>query len=134
MPKGCHSLPRRRPHSVVFLVYDGFQLLDLTGPASVFASANYILKRDAYEVSVASPKGGLVGSNSGLAIATGRVGRLPAKEVDTFLVVGADEPVIRVILGEPTLLRWLPRWVRRARRFGSVCSGTFLLAALGLLH
>jgi transcriptional regulator GlxA family with amidase domain len=133
MPKRCYSLPMRRSHSVVFLAYDGFQLLDLTGPASVFAAANYILKRNAYDVSIVSPKGGLVASNSGVALATRTLARLPPGRVDTLLVVGADEPVIRAIIHDPVLLRWLLRWAGRAQRLGSVCSGAFLLAAFGLL-
>jgi transcriptional regulator GlxA family with amidase domain len=123
----------RRSHSVIFLAYHGFQILDLTGPASVFASANYILKRKAYDVSVVSPNGGLVASNSGVAVATVTLARVPAGRIDTFLVVGADQPAIRGIIAEPALRRRLPPWVRRAQRFGSVCSGAFVLAALGLL-
>jgi transcriptional regulator GlxA family with amidase domain len=122
-----------RPHSVVFLAYERFQILDLTGPAAVFASANYILKRKAYDVSVLSPNGGLVASNSGVSFATLALTRTPTSRPDTFLVVGADEPDVRTAMVDPTLRRWLPQWVRRAGRFGSVCSGAFVLAALGLL-
>lgn len=122
-----------RPHAVVFLAYERFQVLDLTGPAAVFASANYILKCEAYAVSVVSPNGGLVASNSGIRFATLALTRMPTSRLDTFLVVGADEPDVRAAMVDPTLRRWLPRWVRRAGRFGSVCSGTFVLAALGLL-
>ncbi|HYJ98527.1 MAG TPA: DJ-1/PfpI family protein [Burkholderiaceae bacterium] len=123
-----------RPHSVVFLAYERFQILDLTGPAAVFASANYILSREAYAVSVVSPNGGLVASNSGVSFATLALTRMPTSRPDTFLVVGADEPNVRAAMVDPTLRHWLPRWVRRAGRFGSVCSGTFVLAALGLLE
>jgi transcriptional regulator GlxA family with amidase domain len=122
------------PRAVVFLVYDGFQILDLTGPAAVFASANYFLGRKAYGVSVVSPGGGLVASNSGLVVATRSLARMPAGRLDTFLVVGADEPQVRAAMAEPAIGRWLPRWTRRASRFGSVCAGTFLLAAAGLLR
>lgn len=123
-----------RPHAVVFLAYERFQILDLTGPAAVFASANYILERKAYDVSVVSPNGGLVASDSGVSFATLALTRMPTSRLDTFLVAGADEPDVRAAMVDPTLRRWLPRWVRRAGRFGSVCSGTFVLAALGLLE
>ena len=93
-----------------------------------------MLRSKAYDVSVVSPDGGLVSSNSGVALATRTLARLPAGRIDTFLVVGADEPVVRTIMREPALRRWVPRWVCRARRFGSVCSGTFVLATLGLLQ
>jgi transcriptional regulator GlxA family with amidase domain len=123
-----------RPRSIVFVAYEGFQLLDLTGPAAVFASANSILDRKAYDVSVVSAKGGLVTSASGVTVATRTLARMPAGRLDTFLVVGADEPQVRAAMAEPAFHRWLPRWTRRAARFGSVCSGTFILAAVGLLQ
>ena len=122
------------PRPIVLLVYEGFQVLDLTGPAAVFASANYFVDRKAYDVSVVSPNGGLVTSNSGVTLTTRTLARMPAGRLDTFLVVGADEPQVRAAMAEPVLHRWLPRWTRRAARFGSVCSGTFVLAAAGLLQ
>jgi putative intracellular protease/amidase len=33
------------PRVIALLAYDGFQILDLTGPAAVFASTNYLLER-----------------------------------------------------------------------------------------
>lgn len=123
-----------RPHSVVFLAYEGFQLLDLAGPAAVFTSANYLLSRKAYDVSVVSPTGGLVTSSSGVTLATRTLTRMPPRRLDTLLVVGADEPQVRAAMAEPAIRRWLPRWTRGAARVGSVCSGTFLLAAAGLLQ
>jgi transcriptional regulator GlxA family with amidase domain len=134
MTKMRNSLPMAAPRSIAFIVYEGFQVLDLTGPAAVFSSANYFLDRKAYDVSAVSPKGGLVSSNSGLALATRTLARLPPRRLDTLLVVGADEPQVRAAMAEPAIRRWLPSWAGRAARFGSVCSGTFVLAALGLLQ
>jgi hypothetical protein len=40
---------------------------------------------------------------------------------------------LQVVMRDPLVRRWLPRCARVAKRFGSVCGGTFVLAALGLL-
>ena len=52
--------------------------------------------------------------------------------MDTLLVVGSDPESVRAIIGDPVLRRWVPRCAATAARFGSVCSGAFVLAALGL--
>lgn len=51
--------------------------------------------------------------------------------VDTFLVAGGEGR--RQLVEDESLLRELARIAPRARRFGSVCGGAFLLAAAGLL-
>jgi transcriptional regulator GlxA family with amidase domain len=40
--------------------FDGVQLLDVTGPASVFGLANTLGPREAYKIVLVSPRGGLV--------------------------------------------------------------------------
>lgn len=126
------------PHTVAFLVYPGFQLLDASGPVSVFTEANHALKkrrRDAfYEIEMVSSRGGLVTSGSGIALQTRALSDMPAAGVDTLLVSGGDAESLRTAIADPAVRRWTPRYAEAAERFGSVCSGTFLLAALGLLN
>ena len=122
------------PHRVALLVYDRFQLLDACGPAAVFASANDALARPVYEVGIVSPAGGPVASSSGVTVETeplaglARTGRL-----GTVLVAGGEAAAIRAAIRAPEVRRLLPRCAARAERFGSVCSGTFVLAELGLV-
>lgn len=119
--------------TIALLAYDGFQLLDVTGPAAVFAAANRALKRRVYDVVVVSPLGGPVGSDSGVAITTRPIARLRASQVDTLLIAGAEEAALRAVISDPAVRRWVPRCAASARRLGSVCSGTFVLAALQLI-
>jgi transcriptional regulator GlxA family with amidase domain len=133
MTKNCYFLPMPKYRTIVLLAYDGFQLLDVTGPAAVFAAANNILKRRAYDVRVVSPVGGTVASDSGVAISTRAIARAPSNRVDTLLIAGADETALRAVIADRAVRRWVPRCAARARRFGSVCSGTFVLAALQLI-
>jgi transcriptional regulator GlxA family with amidase domain len=129
----CYFLPVTKIRNIALVVYDGFQLLDVTGPATVFAGASRMLSRGGYEVAVVSAQGGNVRSDGSVAIATRPFAALRATRVDTLLVAGAEEAALRAAIADPALRKGLPRLAARARRFGSVCSGTFVLAALGLL-
>lgn len=124
-------------HRVVLVVYPGFELLDASGPASVFASANHALaehgERPFYAVEPVSASGGPVASNSGITVQTRPLSSLARGRIGTLLIVGADAEHVGAALGEPRLRRWLPRLARRSTRFGSVCAGTFVLASLGLI-
>jgi transcriptional regulator GlxA family with amidase domain len=119
--------------NVALVAYDGFQLLDVTGPASVFAGASRMLARGGYEVDVLSPDGGMVASDSGVSLETRALAHYRAPSIDTLLVAGAEAPALRRVIALPSVRRVLPRLAARSRRFGSVCSGTFVLAALDLI-
>jgi transcriptional regulator GlxA family with amidase domain len=131
----CEFLPMQR---IAFVVYPGFELLDASGPASVFNGANQLLREDgrpaAYEVEMVSPEGGPVTSSSGIAVETRGLRSLSGNPPDTLLVAGAEKAPLLRAMADTRLLDELPRLVGRARRFGSVCTGAFVLAACGLLH
>lgn len=124
-------------HRVVFILYPGFELLDLSGPASVFNGANRALTQRGqgafYEVMTASASGGLVASSSGLAIATQPLAELQSATAGTLLIVGAEREQLLPAIADSTLRAMLPALVAQSERFGSVCTGGFVLAALGLL-
>ncbi|MDI2124525.1 GlxA family transcriptional regulator [Yinghuangia seranimata] len=112
--------------TVVFVVFPGFQALDLTGPHEVFAQAG------GYRCVVAAHTAGPVPSSSGLPVHAGAaLADLAAERIDTLVVVGGS--------GVDQACRDLPtvEWVRdaapRARRVASVCSGVLLLAAAGVV-
>ena len=58
---------------------------------------------------------------------------LASKQVDTLLIAGAQREHLLRAVADPGLRTWLPRLAAKAPRFGSVCSGAFILAGLGLL-
>jgi transcriptional regulator GlxA family with amidase domain len=125
-------------HKVALLVYPAFELLDASGPASVFAAANLMLRKAGkppfYAVETISPRGGPVASNSGVALQTRALAKTVSTRVNTLLIAGAAEAApLRAVLAEPALRRWVPRCARAAERFGSICAGAFVLAGLGLL-
>lgn len=124
-------------HRIALLAYPGFELLDVAGPASVFAQANRLLQTSGkaafYDVEIVSPAGGLVPANGGVALESRALGKTPADKVDTLLIVGAYEESLFAAMADPVLRRWVPNCARRATRFGSICSGAFVLADLGLV-
>jgi transcriptional regulator GlxA family with amidase domain len=124
-------------HHVAFIVYPGFELLDISGPASVFNGANHALRHRGaaafYEVVVASAPGGAVESSSSVALETRPIAGLRPTEAQTVLVVGAEREQLLPAMANPDFRAALPALAAQAERFGSVCTGGFVLAALGML-
>jgi len=128
MTKESYFLPMARQHRVFILAYEGCQLLDVTGPAAVFGAANEARAQPFYDLGIVSPDGGAVTTNSGVAIESRRIGGQP----DTLLVAGGSLG-LKAAMMRDDLRRWLRTVAPKARRFGSVCTGAFVLAAAGLL-
>ena len=128
MTKIVYFLPMARTHRLFILAYEGCQLLDVTGPAAVFGAANEAARRQVYDLAIVSPDGGAVATNSGVAIQTRRFGGQP----DTLLVAGGSRG-LPAVTARTDVQRWLQRVAPRTKRYGSVCTGAFVLAAAGLL-
>ncbi|MFT4246986.1 MAG: GlxA family transcriptional regulator [Pseudomonas sp.] len=115
--------------SVGFLVFEKFQILDMTGPLAAFEIANFHLKREKYSLLAISQHGGMVRSSSGVTVATHAVGDYA---LDTIVIAGGHgAPVVTVDPGHVALIQSL---AVRSRRMASVCTGAFLLAGAGLLN
>jgi transcriptional regulator GlxA family with amidase domain len=110
----------------VFVVFDGFQPLDLTGPHEVFHSAG------GYTCDVVARRAGPVRSVSGLLVHAGHgVADLDPAGTDTLVVVGGQG--VDRAREDADLVAWVAAAAAGARRVASVCSGVFLLAAAGVL-
>lgn len=120
------------PRTVVIVALPGVQLLDIAGPLDVFAEANVQAGHRAYVLFVAGAEPGPIRSSSGVRLMPDRIiDRGFQESIDTLLIAGcpnaADVPADGVVID------WLRRHTSKTRRFGSVCSGAFFLAAAGLL-
>ena len=113
--------------TVIFVVFDGFQLLDLAGPMTVFEIASRFVP-DAYHIETIAENNGAIVASSGLVIVSE-----PAEidGCDTLVVVGGSGT--RAAVASPGVLRLVCDVAIRARRVTSVCSGSLILAAAGLL-
>jgi transcriptional regulator GlxA family with amidase domain len=121
------------PHAGVartiwFVVFPGFELLDLGGPLCAFNLA-VDFHQAAYDVRIVSASGGVVRGSSGVAISTVRP---PSpNHLDTLMVVGAA--TAEVLHDQPKTVAFIRKIAMRARRKASICTGAFLLAEAGLL-
>ncbi|MCK1754408.1 GlxA family transcriptional regulator [Bradyrhizobium sp. 137] len=118
--------------TVVIVALPWVQLLDVAGPLDVFAEANVQAGRAAYALFVAATEPGPIFSSSGVRLMPDRIIDRDLQEpIDTLLVAGC--PNATEIPANANVVGWLRRRASRTRRFGSVCSGAFFLAAAGLL-
>jgi transcriptional regulator GlxA family with amidase domain len=117
---------------IAILAFPRFQLLDVAGPADVFAEAARQLRQPrAYEVQLIGTSDGMLRSSSGLRLAVDVTVATHRGRIDTLLVAGS--PDIDDMASDAQLQAWLRRQSRSVRRFGSVCTGAFVLGATGLL-
>jgi transcriptional regulator GlxA family with amidase domain len=124
------TVTRRR---AIFLVYEGFELLDLAGPSAVMIAANSIACPGRYDVVTVSAQGGAVISSAGIVVETRSIGQVRPGLRDTVLACGAEREAVLAACANPEHRRWLQAAAKRSERFGSICTGAFLLAAAGLL-
>jgi transcriptional regulator GlxA family with amidase domain len=133
MPKS----PRFSPNPVRVidvLAYPAVQLLDVTGPIQVFASANDLIARAGgarpYQLRVVSQGGKGVTASAGVTLAASPLSR-SGEPLDTLLVPGG--PGVEAAIENPALVKWVRERAAQARRVASVCTGAFMLAAAGVL-
>lgn len=129
-------MPARR---VVILSTPNVQLLQLAGPMEVFSCAGEKLReagRDilsGYETEVVScTKDLTIRSTGGLGLTAHRSFHEVDYPIDTLLVSGGLD--IWSGSDQPDLLGWLNQVAPATRRFGSFCTGAFVLAEAGLLN
>ncbi|MFG2776351.1 GlxA family transcriptional regulator [Streptomyces prunicolor] len=113
--------------TVLVVLFDDVQSLDVTGPVEVFAGAEAQVP-GTYRIRTASLDGGPVRTSSGLTVVPdSTLADAPAPH--TLLVPGG--PGTRG--PDPRVTDWLRAHGPRAERLVSVCTGAILLAEAGLL-
>lgn len=120
--------------NIALLVFDGIQVLDVTGPAAVFAAANDAVGSPFYQIHILSALGGPITSNSGVVLHTEPLSGLAVRSVDTALVVGGAKESLQAVARNEAVRAWMVQASAQARRYGSICTGAFVLAAFGLVR
>lgn len=115
-------------------VYDGFELLDLAGPASAFNAVNMISKHLNYHSVVVSEKGNSIQTSGGIEVSSQPISHLKVDNNDTIIVTGADSLYLNKVRKNSNTIRWLKDISFHCERMCSVCSGSFLLAETDLLN
>jgi transcriptional regulator GlxA family with amidase domain len=129
--------PRSSPNpirAVDVLIFPRVQVLDVTGPVQVFATANdFVVEAGGtppYRLRLVAQDAGGVTATAGVGLAAQPLSRR-GEALDTLIVPGG--PGVGAAAENPVLLDWMRQRATQARRVASVCTGAFLLAAAGLL-
>ncbi|MFD7660430.1 DJ-1/PfpI family protein [Actinosynnema sp. NPDC059797] len=109
------------------LLYDGFSLLDPTGPTEVLS------RLPGATVTMVAQRRGPVRTDTGDVALVADRSIAEVDDLDVLLVPGAGERGTTGAMGNPVLLDWIRRVHRRTRWTTSVCTGSLVLAAAGLL-
>ena len=116
---------------IVILAPQGVQSLDVVGPAEVFwEAARRLGDPNAYHVQVMGVSDEPIRGTGALRFLPDRTIHDPDEPIDTLLVAG--DPSFQEL--EPAVTQWLARRAPETRRYGSICTGAFLLAGAGLLE
>jgi len=131
MPKDPRFPPNHLRRIELF-AFPQVQMLDVTGPLQVFATANDVASGDAqpYAIDVVSQGGGGLASSAGVGLLTQALPPLEAA-LDTLIIAGG--PGVEAAAADASLVQWVRVRALGARRFASVCTGAVLLASTGLL-
>jgi transcriptional regulator GlxA family with amidase domain len=117
--------------TIAILAPPGVQMLDVSGPADVFAEANRQAGREVYRVVTVGTAPMAVTASSGMRFLPDRSVLDEVGQLDTLLVAGS--PDLSQAAVDLTVVDWMRRQSARARRYGSICSGALLFALTGLL-
>jgi len=125
-----------RTRRVVLPLYPGVMLLDVAGPAEVFATASRLAAAPGspppYDLRLVSAAGGPVPTELGVGLDSAAWSKLEDQPVDTLLVPGGEGALAAA--EDAGFLDWLRPKAMAARRVASVCLGAFILASAGLLE
>lgn len=114
---------------IAFVLFPGFQQLDLAGPMAVFEVARLELP-GSYTWRLVASQATAVRSSAGVHWP---IRPLPRRlgEIDLVMVIGGDG--VDAACQDRRLIAWLQRASRSGARMASICSGSLVLAAAGLL-
>lgn len=116
---------------VFIACYTGAEVLDIAGPASVFATATSLLRgRSGYDVRLAALRAGPVVTSSGITLLAHHALGSIRGSIDMVMVPGGLRDAV---IGAAALVPVVRRLSTRSRRIASVCTGAFILSQAGLL-
>ena len=125
-------MPKHRARRLVFVLFEDCLLLDFVGPMQAFELAcENSLDDPPYTWQFCSVSGGMIRTSAGLQVSTTALADCDPSNIDTIIIGGG--PGVHRAAADPKLVRWFVKVAPRVRRVCSVCTGTFVLAAAGLL-
>jgi transcriptional regulator GlxA family with amidase domain len=118
--------------SVAIVLFPNVQSLDVAGPLDVFAEANrFVAEGDGYQITtIGAAPYPIIASNSMPLGAQYALADAPTR-FDIVLVPGG--PLLPESEEMPAITAWLHQATPQAGRYGSICTGAFILGHAGLL-
>jgi transcriptional regulator GlxA family with amidase domain len=118
--------------TVALLIFPGVQSLDVSGPMDVFAEANdYVAAGEGYRLLTVGTQPSLVRASNGQQLGFDFSLDEAGSDYDIVLVAGG--PQLAQEEENPALSAWLRLVAKNVPRYGSICTGAFLLGRAGLL-
>lgn len=135
MTRKSPSQPPTR--TVVIVVFDRCQIIDATGPAGVFGTANEVhfdLGGGAplYDVKLVGKRTGPVRTSAGVSLLAEQALEHTMAPLDTLICAGGKGS--RALAADDQAVAQVRRLAGQSRRVVSVCTGAYILAATGLLR
>ncbi|MFC4701317.1 GlxA family transcriptional regulator [Glaciecola siphonariae] len=130
-----NMMPSTRPTNVVFVVFDGFQLLDYSGVAAVFEMANRCAKKLLYDCVVINiDLSASARASNGISVNMTHIANIDTLQSDFVIVVGGEEEGLLKALDNEPAMQEFSSLCERSKMQCSICSGAFFLAAIGALN
>jgi len=118
--------------TVALIIFSGVQALDVVGPLDVLSEANnFVEPGEGYEVTLVGTEAGTIRASNGMRLTADFVLEDALSSYDMLLVSGG--PALAETARDARLCEWLVDMAPRCRRYGSICTGAFLLGHAGLL-
>ncbi|CAN1602441.1 GlxA family transcriptional regulator [Pseudomonas mediterranea] len=117
--------------TIAMVLFPDFLLLDMAGPMEVFSIANRYLEPDQrYQLLILGTERGALRASNGVAVEADMHIDQAWAAYDVLLVPGGPGAYND---RHPGLHTWLRAATQRATRYGSICTGAFVLGEAGLL-
>jgi transcriptional regulator GlxA family with amidase domain len=127
-------LVRRELIEVAIVVLPSAGLMNIFGPAEVFARANALSREPVYRVGIVSAATQDSETDVDISFSLNKTYTDCKRDIDTLLLAGGSTPRLSMTGKERGCLpEWLRAHCARARRFGALGSGGMILAEAGLL-
>lgn len=122
-----------RKITVGFLVFPGFQLLDVAGPMDAFAEVKEISKgKSRYDILIIGNRRSGLRSSSGLEVHPDLLISDELPHLDTLIIPGGLG--VFDVMDDSALVAWLATQYDSCRRTAAICNGVFALASAGLIN
>jgi transcriptional regulator GlxA family with amidase domain len=118
--------------TVAIVLFPDFLLLDMAGPVEVFSIANRFLSPDnQYQLTTIGLQQAAIRASNGVSVQPDFCVDTAATRFDLLLVPGGPGAYNN---DHTPLLPWLTESAGQSDRYGSICTGAFILAQAGLLE